>query len=213
MAQRRWPVTQLAAHEFVNCAGSVMFRPPTDHNVVQVCLLHHLTKDEWTLPKGRQDQGESLAQAALRETFEETSYACEHLPVDMMTRSPESGADMKDIPHFVRGCTEPFTVSIRHVAERDLKFIWWFITRTTGEIVKRTGTQMLNENFESQFWTVDVDVEDEDALDKAVERLTYATDREIVKAAIKLVYNTYPGWFSKTRHGQEVPSATQNASN
>ncbi|EJD01004.1 uncharacterized protein FOMMEDRAFT_21466 [Fomitiporia mediterranea MF3/22] len=202
MAESKWPITQLAAHEFVNCAGSILFRPPTNDSPLQVCLLHHLTKGEWLLPKGRQDQGESLAQAAIRETYEETSYACELLPVDMMTRSPSSGADMKDHPHFVRACTEPFTVSIRHVAERDLKFIWWFISRTTGsDAGKRTGTQMLSENFESRFWPVDVDVENQEELDKVAEKLSYANDRQIVKMAIKLVFATYPEWFSKRKIG------------
>ncbi|KAL5527242.1 hypothetical protein ACEPAG_6033 [Sanghuangporus baumii] len=203
MAQGKWPVTQLAAHEFVNCAGTVLFRPPTESTPLQVCLLHHLTKDEWLLPKGRQDQGESLAQAALRETYEETSYACELLPVDMHTRAPASGSDMKDLPHFVRACTEPFTVSIRHVSERDLKFIWWFvsrISRTSAE--KRSSTQMLSENFESKFWSVDVDVENEAVLKEAASRLSYANDRQILKMAIKLVYNTYPEWFTKKKQGE-----------
>lgn len=196
----KWPITQLAAHEFVNCAGSIMFRPPTDNNPLQICLLHHLTKDEWLLPKGRQDQGESLAQAALRETFEETSYACELLPLDMVTRAPPPGVDMKDQPHFVRGCTEPFTVSIRHVSDRNTKFIWWFVSCTTnGGTEKHSSTQMLSENFESMFWTIDVEVEDERALDGVVERLSYLNDREIAKMAIRLVYQSYPHWFSKKK--------------
>ena len=58
---------------------------------------------------------------------------------------------------------------------------------------------MLSENFESTLWDVDVNVEDEKELNKAVERLTFANDREIVKNAIRLVYNTYPEWFTKVR--------------
>ena len=200
MAESKWPITQLAAHEFVNCAGSILFRPPSEGNVLQACLLHHLTKDEYLIPKGRQDLGESLAHAALRETYEETSYACELLPVAMHTRAPLAGSDMKDQPRFVSACTEPFTVSIRHVAERDLKFIWWFISRTSQKAPEKcNGTQMRSENFESLFWTVDVDVEDEAALEEVVSKLTYANDRRILKMAVKLVYNSYPEWFSNRR--------------
>ncbi|KAH8105038.1 hypothetical protein DFH11DRAFT_1550604 [Phellopilus nigrolimitatus] len=189
MAASKWPVTQLYSQEFVN------FRNP-----LQICLLHHLRKDEWLLPKGRQDQGESLSEASLRETYEETGFVCTVLPINMETRSPSSGVDMKDRPHFVRGCTEPFTVSLRHVSERDIKFIWWFISRVaSGDAEKRSGTQMRSENFESVLYNVDVDVEDEEALNAAVGRLTYDNDREIVKMAIRLVYGTYPEWFSREK--------------
>ncbi|KAI5118776.1 hypothetical protein M0805_005657 [Coniferiporia weirii] len=198
MAATKWQVTQLASHEFVNCAGSVLFCPPTGDKPLQICLLHHLTKDEWLLPKGRQDQGESLAQAALRETYEETGYPCLALPVDMHTRSPPTGVDMKDRPHFVRACTEPFTVSLRHVSPRNIKFIWWFVSRTAehGVPERRDGTQMKSENFVSVMCGINANVDDEQALDAAVARLTYANDREIAKMAIRLVLRTYPGWSS-----------------
>jgi hypothetical protein len=66
------------------------------------------------------------------------------------------------------------------------------------------GTQMQNESFESVLCDVDVDVEDEAALDAAASRLTYANDREIAKMAIRLVYRTYPEWFSKSKGGPET---------
>lgn len=58
---------------------------------------------------------------------------------------------------------------------------------------------MLSENFESMFWTVDVDIDDEAELEAAASRLSYANDREILKMAIRLVYNTYPEWFTKKK--------------
>lgn len=74
---------------------------------------HHLTKDEWMLPKGRKDEGESIEevrpssasldyltnpevlQAAVRETYEETGYPCSLLGVDLQTRSPPRGVNVK----------------------------------------------------------------------------------------------------------------------
>lgn len=199
MAMTKWRNTQLYSHEFVNCAGCVLFSHQPGRPV-QVCFLHQRTKNEWLLPKGRQDRGESLQQAALRETYEETGYSCVPLPVDMQTRAPEPGVNVKDRPQFAKGCTEPFTVSLRHVSERDIKFVWWFVAIIPPhDTEKKPGTQMLSENFESTLWDVDVNVEDEKELNKAVERLTFANDREIVKNAIRLVYNTYPEWFTKVR--------------
>ena len=70
------------------------------------------------------------------------------------------------------------------------------------------GTQMQNESFESVLCDVDVDVEDEEALEAAASRLTYAVDREIVKMAIRLVYGTYPEWFSKFKPGTGTEGAS-----
>ncbi|TDL29205.1 hypothetical protein BD410DRAFT_8519 [Rickenella mellea] len=198
MSKPKIPTTQLYSHEFVNCAGSVLFRRPTEGNV-QVCFLRHLTKDEWLLPKGRQDRGEALAAAAVRETFEETGYPCSLLPVGMMTRATLPGVDSKDHPAFAKGCTEPFTVSLRHVSDRNIKLIWWFITivpELDGE--RRPNSQMPSENFEAVFCDVNLDMDDESdtVMDSTVSKLTFANDREIVKVAIKLVAKTYPQWFS-----------------
>jgi len=160
-----------------------------------VCFLHHTSNDEWLLPKGRQDLGESLSEAAVRETFEETGYACELLPVTMVSRATEIGKDMKDLPRLVHKCLEPFTVTLRHVSDHDIKFIWWFITLVSLGAKRRDDTQMLSENFESVLCDVSTDVNGEAALDSVVSRLTYENDRKIVKAAIKLVHDTYPDWF------------------
>ena len=198
MAESKWPITQLSADQFVNSAGSVLFVPPTSGKPLRVCLLYHVDKDEYLLPKGRQDLGESLLQAAMRETFEETGFACEVLPVDMDTRSPVPGSNTKDVPHFVRGCTEPFTVSLRHVSSTNIKFIWWFLSRTPESgAVWTDGTQTPNENFKSALFEVDVDVGDEAALEAATAGPTYANDRDILKMALRLVAKTYPQWFTK----------------
>jgi 8-oxo-dGTP pyrophosphatase MutT (NUDIX family) len=42
----------------------------------QVLLVHRLRYDDWSLPKGKLEEGESFEQAALREVHEETGYAC-----------------------------------------------------------------------------------------------------------------------------------------
>lgn len=206
MAASSFRTTQLLSHQFVNCAGSILFRH-LPNQPLQICFLHYRTKDEWLLPKGRQDLGESLAHAALRETFEETGYPCRLLPVNMLTRATESGVDAKDHPRFVNGCTEPFTVSIRHVSEKDVKFIWWFITVVPdvgGE--KRENTQMQSENFESVFCDVGLggDIEDDATWDTTVARLTFANDREVAKNALKLVAISYPQWFSSAKPPSEV---------
>ncbi|HEX8053666.1 MAG TPA: NUDIX hydrolase [Thermoleophilaceae bacterium] len=42
-----------------------------------VAVVHRPKYDDWTLPKGKLDEGESFEEAALREVEEETGLRCE----------------------------------------------------------------------------------------------------------------------------------------
>ena len=54
----------------VHAAGGVVVRDGT------VCIVHRPRYDDWTLPKGKLDRGESFEDAALREVYEETGLRC-----------------------------------------------------------------------------------------------------------------------------------------
>jgi 8-oxo-dGTP diphosphatase len=54
----------------VNAAGGVVVRDG------RVCLVHRPRYDDWTLPKGKLDRGESFEDGALREVWEETGLRC-----------------------------------------------------------------------------------------------------------------------------------------
>jgi 8-oxo-dGTP diphosphatase len=59
------------ANSPVRAAGGVVWRRD-DHGVVEVVLVHRPHYDDWSLPKGKLDPGESDEEAALREVEEET---------------------------------------------------------------------------------------------------------------------------------------------
>src|SRR5215212_6223486 len=57
--------------EEIEAAGGVVMRDDG-----KVALVHRPEYDDWTLPKGKLDPGESFEQAALREVWEETGLRC-----------------------------------------------------------------------------------------------------------------------------------------
>ena len=57
----------------VLAAGAVLWRPRDGRT--EVCLVHRPRYDDWSFPKGKLEDGESLAAAAVREVREETGVA------------------------------------------------------------------------------------------------------------------------------------------
>ena len=55
----------------VRAAGGVVWRETATS--VEVLVVHREQYDDWTLPKGKLDPGETWEQAAVREVFEELS--------------------------------------------------------------------------------------------------------------------------------------------
>ena len=81
----------------IEAAGGVVWRR-SSKGTIKVLLVHRPRYDDWSLPKGKLDPGESHLQAALREVEEETGLRCE--------ASDELHAvryrDRKDRPKHVR---------------------------------------------------------------------------------------------------------------
>ena len=59
----------------VLAAGGVVWRR-TNSAKVEVLLVHRPKYDDWTLPKGKLEPGESFKEAAVREVEEETGIRC-----------------------------------------------------------------------------------------------------------------------------------------
>src|SRR5215212_1239379 len=58
----------------VQAAGGVVWRRG-DHGL-EIAVVHRPRYDDWSLPKGKLDAGETFEQAALREVEEETGLRC-----------------------------------------------------------------------------------------------------------------------------------------
>ena len=59
----------------VKAAGGLVWRPAADGGV-EVAVAHRPRYDDWSLPKGKLDEGEGWEQAALREVEEEVGLRC-----------------------------------------------------------------------------------------------------------------------------------------
>ena len=59
--------------EEVAAAGAVVWRRD-DRGAVEIALVHRPRYDDWSLPKGKLDHGESHRTAAVREVAEETGF-------------------------------------------------------------------------------------------------------------------------------------------
>src|ERR687893_2392167 len=55
----------------VRAAGGALWRP-ADGGGIETALVHRPKYDDWSLPKGKPEEGEHLLQTAVREVVEET---------------------------------------------------------------------------------------------------------------------------------------------
>ncbi|OBI71258.1 bifunctional NUDIX hydrolase/histidine phosphatase family protein [Mycobacterium sp. E740] len=58
----------------VRAAGAVLWRPDSDPDSPEIALIHRPRYDDWSLPKGKVDPGETEPVTAIREVREETGY-------------------------------------------------------------------------------------------------------------------------------------------
>ncbi|KAF2832850.1 hypothetical protein CC86DRAFT_364867 [Ophiobolus disseminans] len=179
MAQSRLPTQQYPSQSFVESCGAILF-DLSDPSAKRVCLGNIISKNEYTLPKGRRNINESRKDAALREVYEETGYRCKLLPVTMATRAtaPDDDADVADESRIRDGLTEPFMCTVRELSvQTGVKVIWWYVA-----VLDRDGGErgQGEEKYKPEFFECG----------EAVGKLWFETDREILRRAVEIVEET-----------------------
>lgn len=156
----------LQASEFVISCGTVT----VDQKWAKVLLIRLCEKDEYMLPKGRKDIGETLEAAALRETLEETGYAAGLLPLHTRTQATSpSASNVKR-----RTNTEPIYMSQR-VKNGIFKIIFWYVAKGDSTVAEQQRLRQPGEDFESMWISWDV----------AENTLSFHDDRQIFRAAME----------------------------
>jgi len=112
---------------------------------LKVHLLRCITHDEryeWALPRDHKDHEENVIQATARETYEESGYPCQLLPLNVTTLAPAvAGQQMPAPSALVPKYEEPFMLTLRCYKDTSIKLISCFVTVRTGAD-KANGTQM-----------------------------------------------------------------------
>ena len=76
MPESQESVEPRARRDVVKAAGGVVSREREDGSL-EYAIIHRPKYDDWTLPKGKLDLGETEARAAIREVEEETGMLCQ----------------------------------------------------------------------------------------------------------------------------------------
>ena len=69
--------SQSSSSKIVLAAGVVLWRPGYRESAPEIAVIHRPRYDDWSLPKGKVDPGETEPVTAVREVFEETGHHVE----------------------------------------------------------------------------------------------------------------------------------------
>lgn len=171
--------TQYTSSEYVESAGAILFHLSRQ----QICLVHLTQRDEWLLPKGRRNIGETRQQAAIREVQEETGLPCRLLPVNLMSRCTPNAEEIgftPDVPRLYEKVVEPFMLTHRVLpGNHGIKLIYWYIAAIDEDAPMLKGEDM----FTAKLF----------GFEEAIATLKFASDRAIVLRAMEVYHATYGG--------------------
>ena len=84
-------------------AGGVLWRAAPSGGGLEIAVIHRPKYDDWSLPKGKVDPGETLLQAAVREVLEETGHHVVvgmHLGMVSYLKANRAGAYRDKVVHY-----------------------------------------------------------------------------------------------------------------
>ena len=126
---------------------------------------------ELMLPKGRKNIGETLEDAALRETLEETGWEASPLPLPVPTLATSDEKSKQDDL-----TTEPVSVTERYRGDVR-KIIFWFAAQADSTLSPQERAMQEGEDFET-VW---------EGFTSVVDHVTHDADRQVLMEVLRLV--------------------------
>jgi 8-oxo-(d)GTP phosphatase len=93
------------ASKAVLAAGAVLWRPNGDPAAPEIAIIHRPRYDDWSLPKGKVDPGETEPVTAVREVHEETGYTS-HLGRRLTAVSYPVEQGIKKVRYWAARCVD-----------------------------------------------------------------------------------------------------------
>lgn len=122
----------------MRAAGGVVSRSVDGR--VEVLLVHRPAYDDWTLPKGKADPGESDEACALREVEEETGFRCAITGEVGITRYEDPRGRVKVVRYFAM---EPTGGSV--LLEHEVDDVRWVeLRRASDQLTYERDRQLLS---------------------------------------------------------------------
>jgi len=130
----------------LNSAGGVLFNPELN----KFYLIHSTLNDEWKLPKGGIEIGESLAEAALREIREETGFMnlklLNEIPIFVSNFEFEKDGTryQKTVTYFLVFTSDKIKKHTKEMDQENLKGGWFAINEALNKSTFEDGRIVLN---------------------------------------------------------------------
>lgn len=148
VALRFWRRQPRPPEPVVRAGGGVVRRRGKNGDY-EFAIVHRPKYDDWSLPKGKVDQGESDEQAALREVQEETGVRCSLGPELGVVRYRDSKGRPKQVRYWLMepvGVGEPATFRPNHEID-DLR---WCSAADAGKLLSYDHDRKLVAHAEGQ---------------------------------------------------------------
>lgn len=127
----------------IQAAGGLVFRP-SPKGKLKLLLAHRPRYDDWGLPKGKSNKGETPEETAVREVLEETGYHCRVVAPIGVTRYRVKGG-VKEVTWFAM---RPLPDSPGFKRNKEVDEVTWATRKRAGALCDYENDRQLLANAE-----------------------------------------------------------------
>ena len=129
----------------IRAAGALLWRETTERTI-EIALIHRPKYDDWTLPKGKIEEGETALQCAYRELIEETGITASFTR-QLGTVEYEESGQRKRVIFWAAQCAKDAS---QFIANEEVDRLEWLSPELALSKASHESDQQMIENFLSQ---------------------------------------------------------------